>query len=130
MKLARITRQSPDDTIPRLVIVQPEQQRVIDLACAERLRLERQGATHDAALRLATALFPSSMTAALALGDHFLAAAKQAIERVDEQATLPLSDLNFLPPLDPPMVRDFMAFEQHAQNMSARLGQPVIEEFF
>jgi 2-keto-4-pentenoate hydratase/2-oxohepta-3-ene-1,7-dioic acid hydratase in catechol pathway len=28
------------------------------------------------------------------------------------------------------MMRDFMAFEQHAQNMSARLGQPVIAEFY
>jgi 2-keto-4-pentenoate hydratase/2-oxohepta-3-ene-1,7-dioic acid hydratase in catechol pathway len=28
------------------------------------------------------------------------------------------------------MMRDFMAFEQHAQNMSARLGQPVIKEFY
>jgi hypothetical protein len=53
---------------------------VIDLATAERLRLERQGATHEAGLRLATALFPSSMTAAISLGNVFLTAARQAIE--------------------------------------------------
>jgi len=41
MKLARIAHTSPDGIIPRLVAVQPDQKRVIDLATAERLRLER-----------------------------------------------------------------------------------------
>src|SRR5205809_5686171 len=100
MKLARIARTSPDGIIPRLVVVQPEQQRVIDLVAAERLRLERHGATHEAALRLATALFPSSMTAAIALGDAFLAAARQAAESADEEAVMPLSGIQLLPPLD------------------------------
>jgi 2-keto-4-pentenoate hydratase/2-oxohepta-3-ene-1,7-dioic acid hydratase in catechol pathway len=105
-----------------------EQERVIDLATAERVRLERQGATSDAALRLATALFPSSMAAALRLGDAFLAAAKQAVESATSEATLPLSNARLLPPLDPPVMRDFMAFEQHLRNASARLGQPMPEQ--
>ncbi len=130
MKLARVAYTSPDGIIPRIVAVQPEQQRVIDLATAQRLQLQRQGATHDAALRLATALFPSSMTAAISLGGAFLAAAKQAIETASEEAAMPLDDLQFLSPLDPPLLRDFTAFEQHVQNMSARQGQPVFKEFF
>lgn len=130
MKLARIACSGPDGLIPRLVVVQPEQQRVIDLLTAERLRLERQGATHDAALRLARALFPSSMTAAIALGNTFLLAASQAIEHVQEEAIMPLSEIHLLPPLDPPLIRDFTAFEQHMQNMSKRLGQPVIKQFY
>ena len=130
MKLARIAHTSPDGVIPRLVAVQPEQQRVIDLATAERLRLERQGATHEAARRLATALFPSSMSAAIGLGDVFLAAARQAVETASEEAVLPLSDLQWLSPLDPPVLRDFTAFELHVQNMSARQGQPVFKEFY
>jgi 2-keto-4-pentenoate hydratase/2-oxohepta-3-ene-1,7-dioic acid hydratase in catechol pathway len=130
MKLARIASSGPDGLIARLAVVQPEQQRVIDLLTAERLRLERQGATHDAALRLATALFPSSMTAAIALGDTFLLAARQAIEHAQEEAIMPLSEIHLLPPLDPPLIRDFTAFEQHMQNMSARLNQPVIKQFY
>ena len=130
MKLARIARDGVDGSITRLVVVQPEQQRVLDLLTAERLRLERQGATHEAALRLATALFPSSMTAAIALGDAFLNAAKQAVENVDQEAVLQLTDIHLLPPLDPPMIRDFTAFEQHMRNMGERLGRPVIEQFF
>lgn len=130
MKFARRAYNSPDGIIPRLVVVQPEQQRAIDLVVAERHRLQRQRATHEAALRLATALFPSSMSAAIALGDTFLSAARQAVESADEEAIIPLSDIQLLPPLDPPLIRDFTAFEQHMQNMSQRLGQPVIQQFY
>ncbi len=130
MKLARIASSGPDGLVPRLAVVQPEQQRVIDLVTAERLHLERQGATHDAALRVARALFPSSMTAAIALGDAFLLAARQAVEHVEEEAIMPLAATHLLPPLDPPLIRDFTAFEQHMQNMAARFGQAVIKQFY
>lgn len=130
MKFARIACNSVDGIIPRLVVVEPEQQRVIDLVVASRLRFERQGATHEAALRLATALFPSSMSAALSLGDVFLAEARRAIEAAPEEAVMPLADLQLLSPLDPPLLRDFTAFEQHVKNMSARHGEPVFKEFY
>jgi 2-keto-4-pentenoate hydratase/2-oxohepta-3-ene-1,7-dioic acid hydratase in catechol pathway len=70
------------------------------------------------------------MTAAIALGDAFLAAARSAVEGATDDAVLPLADLRLLPPLDPPVLRDFTAFEQHMQNMSARLGTPVIKQFY
>lgn len=130
MKLARIAYSGPDGIIPRLVAVQLEQQRVIDLATAQRLRLEQQGATHEAALRLAMALFPASMAAAIALGEPFLTATEEAIEHAPEEAVLPLDRIQFLSPLDPPLLRDFTAFKQHVQNMSARQGQPIFKEFF
>jgi 2-keto-4-pentenoate hydratase/2-oxohepta-3-ene-1,7-dioic acid hydratase in catechol pathway len=130
MKLARIASFGPDGLTPRLAVVQPEQQRVIDLLTAERLRLERQGATHEAALRLARALFPSSMAAAIALGNAFLLAASQAIEHVEEEAITPISQVHLLAPLDPPQMRDFTAFEQHMQNMAGRLNHPVIKQFY
>lgn len=130
MKLARIAYNGPDGASARLVVVQPEAQRVIDLAIAERLNLERQGATHEAALRLATTLFPSSMTAALSLGEVFLATARRASEDANEEAILALADVRFLPPVDPPLVRDFMAFEQHARNAGKRMGTSPSEELF
>lgn len=129
MKLGRIAISTPDGTMPRLVVAQTEQQRVIDLLTAERLRLERHGATREAALRLATALFPSSMSAAIALGDTFLNAAKQAVENASDEAILPLADVHIIAPLDPPMLRDFSAFEQHIRAMSRRMGQTFSEEF-
>lgn len=130
MKFARIAYTGPDGVIPRVVAVQPEQRRVIDLATAQRLLLEQQGATSEAALRVATALFPSSMTAAISSGEMFLTAAKQVIDVAPEQAMLPLDGLQLLSPLDPPLIRDFTAFEQHVRNMSARQGQPVFKEFY
>ncbi len=130
MKLARIAWHSPDGLSARLVVVQPESGRVIDLATAERLRLEKQGATHDAALRLATALYPSSMAAALSLGQPFLSAAFQTSESADEQAMFAFTEACFLPPLDPPLMRDFLAFETHIRNASARMGQSPAEELF
>jgi 2-keto-4-pentenoate hydratase/2-oxohepta-3-ene-1,7-dioic acid hydratase in catechol pathway len=130
MKLARIAYSSPDGIVPRIVIVQPEQQRVVDLAVAERLRLEKHGATHEAARRLAAALFPSSMAAAIALGDVFLTAAQQVLDAAPEEAMMPLEGLSWLAPIDPPLLRDYTAFVQHVQNMAARQGQPVFKEFF
>jgi hypothetical protein len=130
VKFARIACNSPDGIMPRLVVVQPEQQRVIDLATAERLRLERQGATLEAAVRLATALFPASMTAALSLGDLFLPSARRTVEAASQEAMLPLDDLHWLSPLDPPLLRDFTGFEQHVRSMSAREGRPVFKEFY
>ena len=129
MKLGRIAVNGPDGTVPRLVVALPEQQQVIDLLTAERLRLERRGATREAALRLATALFPSSMSAAIALGDAFLDAATRAVENADDEAILPLADVHIMSPLDPPLLRDFSAFEQHIRAMARRMGQSFSETF-
>lgn len=127
MKLGRIAVNGPDGSVPRLVVAQPEQERVIDLLAAERIRLERQGATHAAALRLATALFPPSMAAAIALGDAFLDAAGDAAAHADDEAILLLAGVKLLSPLDPPFIRDFSAFEQHVHSMAKRMGQPFPE---
>jgi 2-keto-4-pentenoate hydratase/2-oxohepta-3-ene-1,7-dioic acid hydratase in catechol pathway len=129
MKLGRISVKGPDGPIPRLVVAQPEQQRVIDLLTAERGRLERQGAIHEAALRLATALFPPSMAAAIALGDMFLTAAAQAVASADNEAIMPLADVHLLSPLDPPLLRDFSAFLEHIRAMTQRMGQTFSEDF-
>lgn len=102
-----------DGAEPRIAVAstsRPEQW--IDLRRAEALRHERHGATAAAARRLAAALAPGSLTAALENGEAFLEAAQRAAEDgsgdavVAEQATL-------LSPADPPAYRDFMVFEQH-----------------
>lgn len=129
MKLARMAWNTPDGVIPRLVVVQPEQQRIIDLLTAERERLEWQGATREAALRLATALFPASMAAAISLGDTFLTAAAQAIANASAGAIMSLPSVQLLSPLDPPLLRDFSAFEQHVRAMTQRMNQPFPEEY-
>lgn len=118
MKLGRILRDSLEGTVPRLVVVQPERECVIDLATAEYQRLLHTGASEEAARRLASAFYPSSMSAAIAEGPTFLeAAARTASSSVENgSALLPFEQVRWLSPLDPPLMRDCLAFEQHLRN--------------
>jgi 2-keto-4-pentenoate hydratase/2-oxohepta-3-ene-1,7-dioic acid hydratase in catechol pathway len=131
MKLGRILRESLEGSVPRLVAVQPEQQRVIDLAGAEYWRLLGTGASPEAARRLATALYPSSMSAAIAEGPTFLEAAMHTIASAqDETAVLPIDRAHWLAPLDPPVMRDCLAFEVHLRNSFTRVLGKVPEQYY
>lgn len=124
MKLGRIAVQGPDGEVARLVLALPEEGRVIDLRSAKALALRRQGATPEAAKRLATALFPESMSAAIALGDVFLDAARDvAIER-PEEASLDIETVKWLSASDPSVVRDGLTFVGHIKGFHEKIGQP------
>ncbi len=118
MKLGRIRRDTLEGSVPRLVMAQPDQERVIDLATAEYHRLLATGATTDAARRLTAALYPSSMRDALAAGPTFLAAVQRTVASLTDhgQGVLPMQGISWLAPLDPPLMRDCLAFEQHLRN--------------
>src|SRR5690242_2709758 len=121
MQLGRIAHEGPDGTEPRVVVAADDApDRWIDLRAAERLRLERGGASAAAARRLAAAVAPGSMTAALEGGEAFLEAARAALEARDDAAVS--SDARLLAPLDPPAYRDFMAFEEHFVSGYAKRG--------
>ena len=117
MKLGRILRETLEGSIPRLVAVQPEQKRVIDLATAEYQRLLATGASAEAARRLASALYPASMSAAIAAGPTFMSAiALTMSSKQNDSATLPIENVQWLAPIDPPVMRDCLAFEKHLRN--------------
>ncbi len=117
MKLGRILRDTFEGPVPRLVVVQPERGRVIDLASAEYQRLLATGASADAARRLASALYPASMSAAIAAGPTFISATALTINALqNDSATLPIGQVQWLAPIDPPVMRDCLAFEQHLRN--------------
>lgn len=131
MKLGRILRKSLEGMVPRLIVAQPEHNRVIDLAAAEYARLLQTGATPEAALRLASALYPPSMTAAIAAGPTFLAAAQRTTQSLQsEQAILPLDNLTWLAPIDPPVMRDCLVFEQHLHNSFGKSLGKVPEQYY
>ena len=132
MKLGRIAREAVDQVVPRLVAVLPENNQVLDLATAEYHRLLHSGATPDAALRLSSALFPSSMNAAIGAGPAFVEAAKQCLEMAsNEYAVLDIHTVKWLPPLDPSMLRDCLAFEQHLRNAFIKgQGRPIPEVYY
>ncbi len=117
MKLGRILRESLEGSIPRLVVAQPEQERVIDLASTEYQRLLATGASAEAARRLASALYPASMSAAIAAGPTFSSAITLTLSSIqNDNATLPMEQVQWLAPIDPPVMRDCLAFEQHLHN--------------
>jgi 2-keto-4-pentenoate hydratase/2-oxohepta-3-ene-1,7-dioic acid hydratase in catechol pathway len=103
----------PDGPEPRIIAVSGRGEPLVDVRAAERLRLERCGATPAAAARIATALVPSSMTAALAGGEAFLDVASRAAIDTSGDAALPADAMPLIAPLDPPTFRDFMAFAEH-----------------
>jgi 2-keto-4-pentenoate hydratase/2-oxohepta-3-ene-1,7-dioic acid hydratase in catechol pathway len=130
MRLGRVEVDGPDGPVARLVLIEPERDRLIDLALAERERLRRQGATDDAARRIAGAIFPPSMAAAISAGALFTEAAARAVEVAAEVAVLPLDRARWLPPLDPPRMRDCMAFEGHIRASYGVLGAPVPPQLY
>ena len=81
MKLSTIVREGPDGPRPRPVAVLPDDEVVIDLCTAERRRLESEGATAEAALRLATATFPGSLSRRSVAGRGFLERARRRDRR-------------------------------------------------
>lgn len=112
---------------------------VVDVRAAETVRLMRAGASPDAARRLAAAVFPGSLREAAGAGPLLLEALSRLLGDLDdcldgphdaeagrvEQPVLALSDVRFLPPADPLVLRDFMTFETHIVNSMRRLGAAV-----
>jgi 2-keto-4-pentenoate hydratase/2-oxohepta-3-ene-1,7-dioic acid hydratase in catechol pathway len=122
LRFARVAHEGPDGIEPRIVVSEPSAPRWIDLRAAERLRLERIGASAAAARRLASALAPGSLTAALEGGPAFREAAERAALEADPETFAPES-ARLLRPIDPPAYRDFMAFEEHFVNASRRFDR-------
>lgn len=125
MKLGRIEVSGVDGAIGRLVAVHPEEGCVVDLARAERLRLEAKGATPGAARLRAGALFPASMAQGIAMGDAFLESAREADARRGVDASLSLDAVDWLAAVDPPMVRDCIAFVAHMQAYYDKIGHEL-----
>ena len=122
MKLGRISLDAPDGPVPRLVLVVPEQNRVIDLRKAATLQLQAQGATHAAALRLSEAMVPGSMSAAIATGDRFLAACHDVANQRADDASLPIESVRWLSASDPSIVRDGLTFLKHIRQFHQKMG--------
>lgn len=121
MQLGRVEVETLDGREARIVAAADETpERWVDVRAAERLRRLRAGATNAGARRLAAALVPGSLSAALEAGPAFVDAAEAACRCEDEEAHAPPS-ARLLAPLDPIAYRDFMAFEQHFVTATRKL---------
>src|SRR5699024_7416482 len=117
MKLGRILGETPDGGEARLVAIDTDGARVIDLARAYAIAQTRRGASAEGARRLARTVFPSSTSAAIANGPMLQEAAVSALEVADD-ASASFDAVTWLAPLDPPVIRDGLTFGQHMINFS------------
>lgn len=114
-KLGRIAIPTPDGEQIRLVAVEPENSRVIDLAQAHRLMQLRRSATEDSASRIASALFPSSLSSAIGAGPVFREQIDAALDAADD-ASLAIDSVVWRAAVDAPVIRDGLTFEGHITN--------------
>ncbi len=111
MYLARFLATGPDGAEPRILASADPATGWVDVRGALQRRLQAAGATRDAALRIAAASVPGSLSAALAGGDVFLDAARMA---ADDSGDHPRINPDRLAcPVDPPSYRDYMTFAGH-----------------
>lgn len=114
MKLGRIAIAGADGEEVRVVVAQPENQRVVDLKKAYALMLQRGGATVDGARHLAHATF-HDLTQGIASGDFYLDAANRAMSAADD-ASIPIDGVNWRAAIKPPVIRDSLTFNGHIKN--------------
>jgi 2-keto-4-pentenoate hydratase/2-oxohepta-3-ene-1,7-dioic acid hydratase in catechol pathway len=71
-------------------------------------------------------------TTVLDLVQTGLPAALEAGQRALEEPAVPLEGARLLPPLDPPTIRDFVAFEEHVEGVVASVGDGagVVAEWY
>jgi 2-keto-4-pentenoate hydratase/2-oxohepta-3-ene-1,7-dioic acid hydratase in catechol pathway len=129
VRLSRFCQHGLDGAEARIAVASEQDgERWVDVRAAERLRLQRLGASSTAAARIAAATVPGSLTAALEAGSLFLEAAHAAAATAD--ALPDLAELTRLAPVDPPAYRDFMAFPEHFIRAAATRDRQPAEELF
>jgi 2-keto-4-pentenoate hydratase/2-oxohepta-3-ene-1,7-dioic acid hydratase in catechol pathway len=125
LKIGRIELDGIDGPVARLALVIPEERRVIDLRRALTAILA-DGATREAADRIAVATFPGSMSAAIALGKRFLDAAREFDASRRDTCSLSFDSIRWLPATDPSVLRDGLTFIEHIKGFHQRMGaQPT-----
>lgn len=110
MKLGRISVTGPDGAESRLVLVIPEEQRVIDLKCTLHEQLIREGASRPAAMEYAGGVFPGSVPAAISLGAAFTQADEKIHASRPDAFSIPFDQVSWLPASDPSVMRDELTF--------------------
>lgn len=129
MKFGRILRDSPDGKVARLVVVQPEKNRVIDLARAAALSyMGKYRASEEAARRAALSTFPGSMSQALQMGTFLMDHADNIVNARGDDASLPIDSVSWLPASDPPVLRDTLNFIGHIKGWNEKMGRTVPDE--
>ncbi|MBN9308874.1 fumarylacetoacetate hydrolase family protein, partial [Devosia sp.] len=139
MRLVSFELATPAGALTRIGAVLSDG-RYADLQSAYRAVEIDNGASKAGAARLAKATIPSDMVAFIENGTTALDAAQSALdwvnargERSPDGATLIFSPdaVKLLAPIPrPPLIRDFMAFEQHLKNIYPKLGRDIPPQWY
>ncbi|TXN29481.1 fumarylacetoacetate hydrolase family protein [Lacisediminihabitans profunda] len=114
---------------------------LVDLGAATRALLAAEHIADEGARRIAAALVPSSLLGFIeggarsrGLADEALATAlERGWDRDPHGARIryDASEITHLPAIsDPPLLRDFMAFEEHLLNVFPKLGREIPDEWY
>jgi 2-keto-4-pentenoate hydratase/2-oxohepta-3-ene-1,7-dioic acid hydratase in catechol pathway len=108
---------------------------IIDLAAAHRLKLLEEGLAPEAAARVSGALLPGDMVGLIEGGARSLDAAREALDwaaaNVASLNDITVNGARLRAPIPrPPMLRDFMGFEQHLRNIYPKLGRDIPPEWY
>lgn len=129
MRLLRFLVQTAAGAVPRLGALDPSGKQVVDLAAAYARRLQAVGTDLRAAEQVAGRIFAENMRDFIALGSWGLeqawAAVEFAVDLPGPPVTYPLDQVRLLAPVQPQVLRDCLAFEEHTKNAYARLNLPV-----
>ncbi len=139
MRLVSFELATPTGPLTRIGAVAADG-RYVDLQSAWRDSLVASGTSEAGAARLALATIPSDMVAFIENGQAALAAARTAIDwaankgdTAADGATLVFATnaVRLLAPIPrPPLIRDFMAFEQHLKNIYPKLGREIPPQWY
>lgn len=140
MRLVSFELSTVTGPLTRIGAVLPDG-RYADLQSAYRAHLvAKAGASKAGATRLAAASVPSDMVAFIENGDEGLGAARAALDWIaangdagPDGARLahdPKSVTLLAPVPRPPLIRDFMAFEQHLKNIYPKLGREIPPQWY
>lgn len=105
---------------------------VIDLVAAYEALLVARGSSGPDAAAISRSVF-EDMNRLVGLGQWGLEQARAAAEIAVSQASAPSGarivyrhdEIRVLPPIRPPMLRDFLAFEEHLKNAFKNLDRPI-----
>ncbi|MGH7705440.1 MAG: fumarylacetoacetate hydrolase family protein [Candidatus Dormibacteria bacterium] len=143
MRLATVGIAGPLGLIPRVVAEVADSPsgtpRLVDVTAAGELFWESQGSGDPA--RWAAATFPPDLTQLLRGGRRALEMAGEAVGQAARESAGRVArsgsrlryrpdEVERLPLLRPPLLRDFYAFEEHVAAGAARRGEPIPEPWF
>lgn len=143
MKLLSFTVPTSLGAVRRLGALSGPQERVVDLTAATAARLQRQGLDDHVAQDIANAVVPPDMVSFVGGGSLSRDTAEESLAWTRAEGLLEagattaphlshsLADLQFLASVvNLPVLRDFMAFEEHLRNIYPRLGRDIPAQWY